>query len=172
MAEFTNRTEMAYKLGIELQVARIDEIKTDSGTPATIVKTMGRNCIVTNDYSHIAQVTNPNLRYYELGCLSDYAKLLSTGKYETNGIPMYWLGNIKTGTFTIKPKIYFLTATQAFADLYNNLTERSTRSTASYARSVLNRDDLINTSLYLNGAREYEQANLKFMKIYNQQNQK
>ena len=172
MSNFTERTEMAHKFGIELQVARIDKIKLDNNQDIPIVKTMGQPCIVTNDLSEIAQQYNKDLRFYELARLTDYVKLITTGKFETTGIPMYWLGNTSNGIFTIKPKIHFFTTEQAFSSMLNNLNTRSEMVTESYARSVLNKADLIKTSLYLSDVAGYQEANAQFTKLLAQQRQK
>ena len=46
MASFTERIEMAHKLGIELNVGRIDKLTTDNGTKITVIKAMGQPCVV------------------------------------------------------------------------------------------------------------------------------
>ena len=64
MAKFTERIEMAHKIGIELNISRIDKLTTDNGKPITIVKTMGQPCLVRKDFAEIAKPHSSDLRFY------------------------------------------------------------------------------------------------------------
>ena len=172
MAKYKERTELAHKFGSELQVARIDEFITDNNQDITVVKTMGQPCIVTKDLSQLAAKINGAIRFFELERTQDYAKLTAVGTHKIVGIPMYWMGNVENGVFTIKPKMLYFSEEQAFADMYDKLTQRTEFVTQSYARSVLNRQDLIKTSLYLDGVGQYKDAYSAFTKIMAQQKQK
>ncbi|MBO5834123.1 MAG: hypothetical protein J6R22_04190 [Alphaproteobacteria bacterium] len=172
MAKFTKRIEMAHEFGVELQVARIDEFTTDNDKQITVIKTMGQPCVAIKDLSELAVSVGGNICFYEIERTQDYAKLTATGTHKVNGVPMYWMGNTQNGVFTVKPKIHYFSAEQAFGDMYNNLKKRTAQVNRSYARSVLDRQDLIKTSLYLSGIGQYNEAHKAFLKILEQQNQK
>lgn len=171
MAEFKKRTEMAYKYMVELQVGRIDEIKTDNGHEVKVVKAMGQPCAVTQDLNSLAQAAPENLEFYEIASIPDYAKFVATGKTKT-GRPIYWIGNMDKGIFVMRPKEFYFNPTDAFSKLYSDLRRREQFVTESYARDVTTKKDLIKTSLYLSSLPGYNEANTQFKKILEQQKQK
>ncbi len=172
MAKFIERIEMAHKIGIELNISRIDKAITDNNQPITIVKTMGQPCLVRKDLAEISAPYGSDLRFYEIIRINNYANLITNGKSEPVGVPMYWLGNTKTGVFKMQPMLNYFSPNQAFSEMRQHLSERTQRVSASYARDVLNRHDLIKTSLYLAGTSEYTDANNQFLSIYKQQKTK
>ena len=171
MASFTERIEMAHKLGIELNVGRIDKLTTDNGTKITVIKAMGQPCVVRKDLAEIATPHGSGLRFYEIIRVNNYAKLISTGTSEPVGVPMYWLGDTNTGVFKIQPMLHYFSVNHAFSEMHQRLQERTKLTSESYSRDVLKRQDLIKTSLYLSGTKEYAAANAQFLSILRQQNQ-
>lgn len=171
MAQFKKRTEIAYKYMVELQVGRIDEIQTNLGTNVKVVNAMGQPCKVTQDFKELTKAAPENIEFYEIASIPDFAKFIATGNIET-GRPIYWMCDMDHGVFVLRPKEFYINPLDAFTKLYSDVKRRGQYVTDSYVRNVLESNDLIKPSLYINGISDYTNANEQFNKILSCQKKK